>query len=323
MSLTTVSNTLNRPAMVSPMTRGRVQQALADLGFARNGVARSVSVGVNPSVGLILRDLSSFCVEFARGAQDELHDRGLVTLIANSTGDADRERHHLQVFAELRAAGVLIVTVQPPDGANRRIGHTPTVVISDAGVAATGAEIFADAGQAGGIAAHHLLASGCTRLAFVAGPMTDAVVRRRFEEASRTTVANPTARVEYVPVDSMGFEDGRRAADGIRARGVGFYDGIIAGSDQLAMGILQTLHGMVGFHVPSDLSLIGIGGDALAAATAPALTTVAYPAEDMGRAAARLLVSGFNGEAAGGGLVEFEPQLVARDTSRALPLSRE
>jgi LacI family transcriptional regulator len=50
-SLGTVSNVLNRPERVSPVTRRRVEQAMADLGFVRNEAARHLRSGRSRTLG--------------------------------------------------------------------------------------------------------------------------------------------------------------------------------------------------------------------------------------------------------------------------------
>lgn len=55
-SLGTVSNVLNRPHLVSEQTRRRVEQAIAETGFVRNGSARQLRAGHSPLIGLIVLD---------------------------------------------------------------------------------------------------------------------------------------------------------------------------------------------------------------------------------------------------------------------------
>lgn len=69
-----------------------------------------------------------------------------------------------------------------------------------------------------------------------------------------------------------------------------------------------------GRSVPKDLSVIGIDNSELAKVTA--LTSVAHPAELLGEAAAKLLLSMING--AEGKTILFPPKLVIRDSVRRL-----
>ena len=55
-SLGTVSNVLNRPGLVSPGTRERVERAMADLGFVRNESARQLRAGTSRALAYVMLD---------------------------------------------------------------------------------------------------------------------------------------------------------------------------------------------------------------------------------------------------------------------------
>src|SRR3712207_3239878 len=89
-SLGTVSNVLNNPGKVADGTRQRVETAIEQLGFVRNGAARSLSLGTSSTLGFIVIDLSnSFFLDMARGAEQEASRSGLNVLLANA--DLNRE----------------------------------------------------------------------------------------------------------------------------------------------------------------------------------------------------------------------------------------
>lgn len=58
-SIGTVSNVLNRPEVVSEDKRLRVLDAIEELGYVRNDVARQLKAGLSRTVGLIVRDTSN------------------------------------------------------------------------------------------------------------------------------------------------------------------------------------------------------------------------------------------------------------------------
>src|SRR5690606_27769346 len=72
-SVGTVSNVLNRPEMVNPETRERVELAIAELSFVRNGRARQLRQGSSTTVGAVLLDIRNpFFTDIARGVEDRL-----------------------------------------------------------------------------------------------------------------------------------------------------------------------------------------------------------------------------------------------------------
>src|SRR3954453_9202109 len=105
----TVSNVLNRPDMVSRVTRTRVMAAIDELGFVRNGAARELRVGRSRTVGLIVLDVGNpFFTDVARGVGDFVEQHGSLVSMIDLAGDVDRQRRALANLAEQRVQGVLI-----------------------------------------------------------------------------------------------------------------------------------------------------------------------------------------------------------------------
>jgi DNA-binding LacI/PurR family transcriptional regulator len=73
--------------------------------------------------------------------------------------------------------------------------------------------------------------------------------------------------------------------------------------------------------VPTDVSVVGYDDSALMACTDPPLTTVRQPIEAIGRAAVELLVGQIEGSSVAAEELFFEPELVARGSTAAAPLS--
>ncbi|MDX2630652.1 LacI family DNA-binding transcriptional regulator, partial [Streptomyces scabiei] len=106
-SLGTVSNVLNHPAKVSPVTAQRVREAIDRLGFVRNDAARSLASGSNDSVGMVLADIeNSLFIDMAHGAQEAARTAGLNLLLANTACDMGLQNDYLDVFDEARVTGV-------------------------------------------------------------------------------------------------------------------------------------------------------------------------------------------------------------------------
>jgi len=78
-SVSTVSNALNRPDRVSTTSLRRVQAAIEALGFVRNEAARQLRRGESRTVGFVMLDgKNPFFMEVARAAEDRLAEAGLV-----------------------------------------------------------------------------------------------------------------------------------------------------------------------------------------------------------------------------------------------------
>src|SRR5712692_8051417 len=116
-SLGTVSNVLNRPEIVAQETRRRVQLAIEEIGFVRNGSARQLRAGNSQYIGLVMLDVANpFFTEVARGVEDAANEAGYVVILCNSDDSVEKESNYLRVLEEQRARGVLITPVQNDAG---------------------------------------------------------------------------------------------------------------------------------------------------------------------------------------------------------------
>ena len=131
----------------------------------------------------------------------------------------------------------------------------------------------------------HLVALGHARIGFVAGP------RRSWSNRDRLRglrAASTAAGVELVEVGNFPphFEGGVSAADLVVATKV---TAVIAYNDVVALGLMSRLSAR-GIAVPDEMSVVGVDDIAMSAMFTPALTTVAIPKKEAGRAAVELLL---------------------------------
>ncbi|HCT76310.1 MAG TPA: LacI family transcriptional regulator, partial [Micromonosporaceae bacterium] len=111
-SIGTVSNVLNHPEMVAPVTRRRVLEAINELGYVRNDSARQLRAGRSKTIAVVALDLANpFFTDVLRGAEIAAERAGANVMIFNSSEDPRRERRHLEVLEEQRVLGVLITPV--------------------------------------------------------------------------------------------------------------------------------------------------------------------------------------------------------------------
>ncbi len=108
----TVSNVLNHPDLVRPLTRARVEAAMEELGFIPNGSARQLRAGRSRCLGLVVLDVTNpFFTEVARGVEDYAQAAGYAVILCNSDEAHDKERRYLRVLEEQRVHGILITPV--------------------------------------------------------------------------------------------------------------------------------------------------------------------------------------------------------------------
>ncbi|WP_404429606.1 LacI family transcriptional regulator [Microbacterium lacus] len=311
----TVSNTLNNPEKVSERTRRRVLASIAELGFVRNDAARSLAAGTSTAVGLVVADLgNSFFVDIARGAEAVMRRHGMNVLIVNSDVDPVSEVRNLQLFEQARVAGIILAPLDTQLVRSQRLPAktTPTVLVNYESPSHAYDGVVVNERHGGALAARHLLDRGRRRLLFAGGPMFLGAVKNRYEGAKEVVDATPDASIELIETRGVNIRHGRQIADQIRAQGAGRYDGVVAAADLLAIGLIQTLSDVPGFRVPEDIAVTGYDNNHFASESAIPISTVSQPGEEMGSAAAELLLDRIANPDSTRRTVILEPHLIPR-----------
>ncbi|MFJ9029575.1 LacI family DNA-binding transcriptional regulator [Streptomyces sp. NPDC102274] len=162
------------------------------------------------------------------------------------------------------------------------------------------------------LAAEHLLARGCRRIATITGPLDVPAGQDRLA-GFRDTMAR--AGQPYLPLAEGRFtqESGEAAMARLLAEHPDV-DGVFAANDLMAVGACHVLreHGR---RVPEDVAVIGFDDSSAAVACRPPLTTVRQPVEEMAAEMARLLLDRLAGPDRAVTSVIFEPSLVVRGSA--------
>jgi LacI family transcriptional regulator len=321
-SMSTVSNVLNRPHRVSAASAERVQRAIQQLGFVRNQAARQLRVGHSRLLGLAVINISNpFFTDVATGVEEAARAAGYSVLLGNSASRPEGEVGFLDLFEQQRVDGVLIVpagdVLEKLDGLRRR--GTPAVLIDRVDDRRTFSSVSTDDVVGGGLAARHLVDTGRRRLWFIGGlpgvrQMDDRL--EGFRGALRDTPATLHVETAALVDATSGAAHGRAiAALAERDRP----DGVFAANDMLALGVIQGLTAS-GLRVPQDVAVVGYDDIVFSAAAAIPLTSVRQPSRRMGSTAATLLIEeladpeGFRPRS-----IVYEPQLIVRSSTAGSP----
>jgi len=283
-SPSTVSRALSAPDLVQPETRRRVQQAASDLGYHPNRAARGLITGRTGNIGLIVPDLTNpFFPGVVKGVQSRARESDFSVFLADTDEDPSAEAGLVRALIK-QVDGIVLCSprmsedeLRPIAGEtpmvmlNRRVGRIPSVTIDNA-----------DAIRQ---AVAHLVALGHRRVAYVAGPRTSWSNRERLRSLRPATSA---AGLELVEVGNVApqFSGGVAAADLVLAAGV---TAVIAYNDLVALGLLNRFTAR-GVPVPEEMSIVGFDDIVLSEMVHPALTTLAQPKEQTGRAGVDLLL---------------------------------
>lgn len=288
----TVSYVINNgPRSVSVEARERVLKAIATLGYHPSDVARSLRTRRTKTIGLVIPDITNpYYGEMTQAIEEVSFQRGYTVILGHSSHLPERELRYSQVLRSKQVDGVILLpetTDLEPVHFLQRAGIQ--VVILERIV--TGYPcIIADEHHAGYLATRHLLELGHRGIGCIvlAGDSTSSVAR---EEGYRLALqeAGVSPQKNWI----LESESGYIAGDTVARCFLKLPErptAVIAHNDLIAIGAMKAFS-EAGLKVPGDISVIGFDDIAAASYVQPALTTIAYPKRQMGRAAAEMLIN--------------------------------
>ncbi|WP_243648941.1 MULTISPECIES: LacI family DNA-binding transcriptional regulator [unclassified Curtobacterium] len=293
-SIATVSLVVNGKdrGRVSVPIATRVRDAVDELGYVVDHAASSLARGSGDLVVLIAPDLSNpFFAEVIRGVRDTIGDRFQLVLSVTERG-AQPLAADVRRFERLRPAGILV----DAPAAGESMSASVPVVLLDAPGGAEAVNYDLSPGVHDLVA--HLHEQGHRRVGYLDGTSraTTFGVRRDLLEqecaAAGITVSEVTARADLT-VDAAASA----TEHVIEAWQDDDVTAVVAAADTLAYGVLRVA-GSLGIAVPEELAVAGFDDLPSSSVTAPALTSVALPGADLGRAAAERLLATLDGTAA-------------------------
>jgi LacI family transcriptional regulator len=319
-SAPTVSKVINGRDDVAAETRSKVMAVLARTGY-KSPVQQRRNLAGRQAVEVVFDSLdSAYSIEVLNGILDAAGAADIEVLLnVTSKQGPSRltpEQRARRIVDEGRC-GMIVVTSafsEPQlDAFNRR--GVPTVVIDPLNPPAGNVVSIGATNWAGGKdATSHLLDLGHRRIAYLGGPDGAECNQARLHGYLAAL------RARSVPVDDRYIVQGSfRSEAGVRGmRQLLQLDerptAVFAANDTVALGALAEARRQ-NVRVPEDLSLVGFDGTYQAEESVPALTSVAQPLQEMGRAALRFILRQMRGETLDSRRVELATNLVIREST--------
>jgi len=290
-------------------TRRRVFEAAGQLGYAHARVR-----GEAKKIGCVL----SFTAEkysdkyfstILSAIDKELQKAGCSPVSLYTSGEIDRTEDKLKRDA---LSGLLLfddtLSADALDRLKRAVSCVVGVDTDYEGID----NVSHDKYRTGLQAVEHLMARGYRRIAYIGGEER-ALHGRDFAYADLMELRGFPIPPGYIM--DCGWEP-ERCRDMI-ARLCAREDrptAIFAGSDNLAIAVLSAVHSL-GLSVPGDVAVIGVNNLDFSAYTSPTLTTVSIPMEEIGTAAAELLLKRIGGFAGLPVKMLYPTRLVVREST--------
>jgi LacI family transcriptional regulator len=284
----TVSRVLSGTVRVSTETTLRVQTAIEQLKYRPNVLARAFRGQRSHSIGLIIPYLHDpFFANCAHAVTTVAKEHGYSVIITTSNEDAETEYNEADQMLQRHVDGILVI---PSKFRHTRLtralfGKTP-VVAFDRPVPDPALDVVLVQNTIGARRiVEHLIEHGHKRIVYIGLSRTLFTINTRFLGYRR---AMQDAGLE--PDAVFDCESEEIAVQILKTK----LEGNNPPTAVLTSNTLATLYVLgaiarLGLRVPLDLAFAGFDDFDLAEFTAPPLTVVRQPAQEMGRVAASLL----------------------------------
>lgn len=316
-SKATVSRFLNQ-RMLRPEISGRVESAIAALGYSPSPMAQALKRGRTRLIGLVVADVTNpFSVAVLRGAEKACQEAGYLLMLFNLGDDSLRERAAIEALGSYHVEGLILNTLGRDEAAAAAVTrHGRPVVLVDRRHPNMRAD-FVSLDNAGAVrqAAQHLLEAAWTQVLFVSEPIEGVSSRQERESAFRAFLGqHPGAHgavYESHPDDAQGLEQQLRE---LHARGG--RPAVLASNAVITLRVAAAV-AHLGWQFGREIGFIGIDETEWASLVGPGLSTVAQPTDALGRLATACLLERLRGLDVPPRQILLPGELVVRGSSRS------
>lgn len=294
-SIATVSYVLNNSRKMSEKTRKCVLDAVEQLNYKPDMVARSLKINETMQLSIMVNDISNpLYGEIVLGFENAAIEKGYFVNVCTGHKDIN---NYLDNYIARRMDGVFIVTVPHKFEMNKLYNLTSDgikVVVSgntEVNLKLVSAiENDYTSGMREAVSFLHEM--GHERIAYLSGLSRKHLFDARIEgyleamECLGLTCGEELLMEGKAPY-STGMEDGYRMAKELLAIGKEF-TAVICTNDLMAMGAISAFKD-AGLSIPKDVSVMGFDDILFSKTWRPALTTMSVPKYEFGKKAFELL----------------------------------
>ena len=291
-STATVSHVINNTRHVEEITRRSVEQAMQQLGYQPNSLARSLRSGETKTIGLIVPDASNlFFADIARRIENLGYESGYSVILCNSDNNLAKQHNYVNTLIAKRVDGVIFISAGESNEDLEQLANSNTpIVVADRVVPLRLADVvLLDNEDAGYVATKHLLDLGHEKIGCITGPSDVSPSMQRATGYRRALQErNLPIRKEYIIPGDFTFLGGSERMAALMKLD-DRPSAVFVFNDMMAIGAISSAR-RLGMQVPEEISIIGFDNIELARATSPALTTMAQPTQELAEIATSRLI---------------------------------
>ena len=294
-SKTTVSHAINKTRYVAPKTVKRIEEAMKDLCYQPNLLARSLAVGKTNTIGLVISNIRNpDYSELIRSIEILANKKDYSLFLCDTDFDIDMGIRSVTALIKKQVDGIICVMSQ----ANLLIikeledSNIPFVLLDSDDEKADYDFTYIDFRPGINEAIEYLVTLGHKKIFFITGPLKLKTSRKR----KKIFISSVE---KYEDIKYKIFEGDHKLEGGINAikeivKSADIPTAILCSNDFSASGALRELI-RFGYKIPEDISIIGIDNSNLLCTLAvPTLTSIDIYRYNTGKWAFEMLMNRIN-----------------------------
>jgi LacI family transcriptional regulator len=320
LSPSTISRALKDHPHIRKETKKKIRTMASQMGYQRNKFASNLRQKHTNTIGVVVPKLNSYFMATAiAGIEKVTSENGYGLIISQSQESWQKEISCVSTLFNSRVDGLLVslaYDTKNMDHFNILFKKDIPVVFFDRVADCHGCmSIVIDNFKAGYESTSHLISQGCRRIVHLGGNMLRNVYSERFRGYKQALADN---KIEFnqnlIIVSDMSSQAGIDTATRIlkmKPRP----DGIFTANDTTAVAIMVELE-KAGIKIPEEIAIAGFNNEPVSQVVQPNLTTVDYPAREIGEMAASSLIGKIkNSQSANLSTIVLKYKLITRKSS--------
>lgn len=294
-SPSTVSRGLQDHPHISKETKKRILTVAEELGYQHNKFASNLRNKRTDTIGVVVPKLnSSFMASVIAGVEKVTSQFGFGLIISQSQESSKKEMSCISTLFKSRVDGVLTSLAFDTKDLNHFDilfkKNIPVVFFDRVPETGNCVRVIIDNYKAGYEATSHLIDQGCRRVFYIGASMLRNVYSDRFNGYKQALADND---IDYnhnlVFISELTEQSAIEASKKILTMNPR-PDGIFSVNDASCAVIIAEL-GKAGIKIPEEIAVVGFNNDFISHVIQPNLTTIDYPARELGEIAANSLIN--------------------------------
>lgn len=291
-SVTTVSRVMNNRGYIGKETRKKVEDAMTEMNYFPNQIARALQKSQSYILGMIVPDSNHpFFSELIKYVEMYANEKNYKILICNSNDELEKETHYISMLRENRVDGIIMCSHTLDVEAYKTVDFP--IVTFDRIISDKFPYVASDNFRGGELATTHLIESGCKRLLHISGPLKLDLLANRRADAFKLTCMKHNIDHDVIEGtnDNLTFEYFSDFINKEVSGSLTDYDGVFCSNDIVAYALY--LHALErGINVPDQLKIVGYDYHSFTRMLqTPKLTTIKQPVSRLGKVLSSTIIN--------------------------------